>query len=88
MSALDDALVSVSSSRATLGATANRLESAQNTITVAMESAQQADSRIRDVDVAEESAKMSANQVLIQAGVSMLAQANQMPEAALELLVE
>ena len=88
LTALDDALVSVSSSRATLGATANRLESAQNTITVAMESAQQADSRIRDVDVAEESAKMSANQVLIQAGVSMLAQANQMPEAALELLVE
>ena len=88
LTTLDDALESVSSSRATLGATANRLESAQNTIAVAMESAQQADSRIRDVDVAEESAKLGANQVLIQAGVSMLAQANQMPEAALELLVE
>lgn len=85
---LDGALDSISNHRATLGATANRLKSAQNTLAVAIESAQQADSRIRDVDVAEESAKMSANQVLVQAGVSMLAQANQAPEAALELLVK
>ena len=83
---LDTALNSISARRATLGATANRLQSAQNTLAIAMESAQQADSRIRDVDVAEESAKLSANQVLVQAGVSMLAQANQSPMAALKLL--
>ena len=83
---LDDALNSISNRRATLGATANRLQSAQNTLAIAMESAQQANSRIRDVDVASESSKLSANQVLVQAGVSMLAQANQAPQAALKLL--
>ena len=88
LTTLDTALNTVSGERAKLGATANRLESAKNTIEIAMESAEQADSRIRDVDVAEESSRMSANQVLVQAGVSMLTQANQMPEAALELLVD
>ena len=83
---LDNALNSISNRRATLGATANRLQSAQNTLAIAMESAQQANSRIRDVDVASESSKLSANQVLVQAGVSMLAQANQAPQAALKLL--
>jgi flagellin len=86
ISRLDTALNSISNRRATLGATANRLQSAQNTLAIAMESAQQANSRIRDVDVAEESSKLSANQVLVQAGVSMLAQANQAPQAALKLL--
>ena len=83
---LDTALNSISNRRATLGATANRLQSAQNTLAIAMESAQQANARVRDVDVAQESAKLSANQVLVQAGVSMLAQANQAPQAALKLL--
>ena len=83
---LDTALDSISNRRATLGATANRLQSAQNTLAIAMESAQQANSRVRDVDVAAESSSMSANQVLVQAGVSMLAQANQAPQAALKLL--
>jgi flagellin len=86
LSRLDTALNSISNRRATLGATANRLQSAQNTLAIAMESAQQANSRIRDVDVASESLKLSANQVLVQAGVSMLAQANQAPQAALKLL--
>ena len=86
LSRLDTALNSISNRRATLGATANRLQSAQNTLAIAMESAQQANSRIRDVDVASESSKLSANQVLVQAGVSMLAQANQAPQAALKLL--
>lgn len=86
LSRLDTALNSISNRRATLGATANRLQSAQNTLAIAMESAQQANSRIRDVDVAAESSKLSANQVLVQAGVSMLAQANQAPQAALKLL--
>lgn len=83
---LDTALNSISNRRATLGATANRLQSAQNTLDIAMESAQQANSRIRDVDVAMESSMLSANQVLVQAGVSMLAQANQSPMSALKLL--
>ena len=83
---LDTALNSISNRRATLGATANRLQSAQNTLAIAMESAQQANARVRDVDVAQESAKLSANQVLVQAGVSMLSQANQAPQAALKLL--
>ena len=86
LSRLDTALNSISNRRATLGATANRLQSAQNTLAIAMESAQQANARVRDVDVAQESAKLSANQVLVQAGVSMLAQANQAPQAALKLL--
>jgi flagellin len=86
LASLDNALDAISARRATLGATANRLQSAQNTLAIAMESAQQADSRIRDVDVAMESSKLSANQVLVQAGVSMLAQANQSPMAALKLL--
>jgi flagellin len=86
LTSLDAALNSISDRRATLGATANRLQSAQNTLAIAMESAQQANSRVRDVDVAEESSAMSANQVLVQAGVSMLAQANQAPQAALKLL--
>ena len=86
LSRLDTALNSISNRRATLGATANRLQSAQNTLAIAMESAQQANSRIRDVDVASESSRLSANQVLVQAGVSMLAQANQAPQAALKLL--
>ena len=86
LSRLDTALNSISNRRATLGATANRLQSAQNTLAIAMESAQQANARVRDVDVAQESAKLSANQVLVQAGVSMLSQANQAPQAALKLL--
>lgn len=86
LSRLDTALNSISNRRATLGATANRLQSAQNTLAIAMESAQQANARVRDVDVAAESSALTANQVLVQAGVSMLAQANQAPQAALKLL--
>jgi flagellin len=57
-----------------------------NTIQAASESLSAANSRIRDVDVAEETSKMARSQVLMQAGVSVLAQANQMPQAALKLL--
>lgn len=83
---LDTALATISNFRARLGAAANRLTSIQDTISVAAESAEASRARIRDVDVAEETAKMSANQVLVQAGVSVLAQANQTPQAALKLL--
>lgn len=86
LSRLDGAIEVVSERRAHLGATENRLESARNTLFVAMESAQQSNARIRDVDVASESASLSANQVLQQAGVSMLAQANQLPQTAVQLM--
>jgi flagellin len=86
LSVIDAALNSVSANRATLGAFGNRLESVLSTIAQATESASAANSRVRDVDVAEETAKMSRSQILVQAGVSVLAQANQQPQIALKLL--
>ena len=86
LSRLDGAIEVISERRAHLGATENRLDSARNTLFVAMESAQQSNTRIRDVDVASESAGLSANQVLHQAGVYMLAQANQLPQTAVQLM--
>jgi len=72
--------------RAKLGYWMNRLEAASNVATVAAENLNAAESRISDVDVATEMAAMTRNQVLAQAGISMLAQANQMPQMALKLL--
>jgi flagellin len=86
IAALDTAIDSVSSSRATLGAVSNRLNSAISTIQAASQNLSAANSRIRDVDVAAETANMSRLQVLTQAGVAVLAQANQTPQAALKLL--
>ncbi len=83
---IDTALQSVSSTRATLGAQANRFEKVINVATQASVSLSAAQSRIRDVDVAEETSNMSRTQILMQAGVSVLAQANQMPQVALKLL--
>jgi flagellin len=57
-----------------------------NNLSVAHENVSAANSRIRDVDVAEETAAMTRNQILSQAGVAVLAQANQLPSAALSLL--
>ncbi|MBL8956977.1 MAG: flagellin FliC [Myxococcaceae bacterium] len=83
---LDSALQTVSSARATFGAAGNRLESVVSTIQTASENISAANSRIRDVDVAEETSKMARSQVLMQAGVSVLSQANQSPQLALKLL--
>ena len=83
---LDTALQSVSSSRASLGAVGNRFGSVMNTIRVASNSISAANSRIRDVDVAEESAELTRNQILVQAGVSTLSQANSIPQTALALI--
>jgi flagellin len=83
---VDTALNTVSDSRADFGAVGNRLQSVVSTIQTASENLSAANSRIRDVDVAEETSRMSRSQVLMQAGVSVLAQANQMPQAALKLL--
>ncbi len=86
LASIDSALATVSSARATLGANGNRLQSAINNIQSFSESLSAANSRIKDVDVAEETSKMSRSQILLQAGVSVLAQANQMPQMALKLL--
>ena len=83
---IDTAMQSVSSTRATLGAQANRFEKVINVATQASVSLSAAQSRIRDVDVAEETSNMSRTQILMQAGVSVLAQANQLPQVALKLL--
>ena len=83
---IDNALKTVSSARALYGAQGNRLTNVVNQIQVASENISAANSRIRDVDVAEESSKLTRAQILIQAGVSVLAQANQAPQVALKLI--
>ena len=86
LATLDAALAKVSDARATLGANGNRLQSAINNIQAFSESLSAANSRIKDVDVAEETSRMARSQILSQAGVSVLAQANQAPQLALKLL--
>lgn len=86
LSAIDNAIVAVSAMRADFGAIQNRLQSTINNIAVSTENLSAANSRIRDVDVAEESAELMRNNVLLQAGTSVLAQANQSTAAALSLL--
>ena len=86
LTTIDAALAKVSDARATLGANGNRFQSAINNIAAFSESLSAANSRIKDVDVAEETSRMARSQILSQAGVSVLAQANQMPQLALKLL--
>jgi len=86
LTTIDTALQTLSSARATLGAAGNRFTSAVASIQASSESLSAANSRIRDVDVAEETSRMARSQVLMQAGVAVLAQANQMPQIALKLL--
>lgn len=86
MTTLDEAINDISSGRATLGAAQNRLQVTIANLGSARENAAAANSRIRDVDVAEETASMTRNSILMQAGISVLAQANQMPALALSLL--
>lgn len=83
---IDGAINQVSGFRSELGAVANRLSSASSTIAAAAESSAAANSRVRDVDVAEETANMAKANILQQAGVAVLAQANQQPQVALKLL--
>jgi flagellin len=86
LSTIDSAISSVSTARSTFGAAMNRLEIAQSNIQTMRLNLTAANSRIRDVDVASETAQMSRNQVLSQAGLAVLAQANQLPQLALGLL--
>jgi flagellin len=86
LATIDTAINSVSTSRATFGAAMNRLEVASSSIQTMRLNLSAANSRIRDVDVASETAALSRNQVLTQAGISVLAQANQLPQLAFGLL--
>ena len=83
---IDTAIDRLSTSRASIGSSQNRLVVTMNNLSVAHENLSAANSRIRDVDVAEETASMTRNQILSQAGTSVLAQANQLPQTALSLL--
>jgi flagellin len=83
---LDSAIAAKDSARAKFGYKMNRLESTVEVLNIQAENLQAAESRVSDVDVATEMAAMTRNQVLAQAGVAMLAQANLMPQMALTLL--
>lgn len=83
---LDTALLGLISRRSELGAFQNRLESTLANVTVMTENLQNSESRIRDLDVAEETANMTKYQILQQASASVLAQANNIPQIALALL--
>jgi len=84
--ALDTAIQSVATSRGTLGTTQNRLTVTLTNLANMHENLAAANSRIKDVDVASESASMTRNQILQQAGVAVLAQANSLPQSALSLI--
>jgi flagellin len=83
---VDAALDKVNGYRASLGAMQNRLHSTSNSLGINIESLASANSRIRDTDVAEESAELVKRNILNQANIAVLAQANQMPANALKLL--
>jgi len=83
---IDTAISAVATRRNTLGATQNRLEITISNLASIHENLSAANSRIRDVDVAAETAELAQNQILMQAGVSVLGQANQLPSMVLSLL--
>jgi flagellin len=86
LTVIDAAISTVSTQRASFGAAMNKLEIATSNIQTMRLNLSAANSRIVDVDVAHETSSMSRNQVLTQAGVSILAQANQLPQMAFGLL--
>ncbi|MBK9323149.1 MAG: flagellin FliC [Bdellovibrionaceae bacterium] len=83
---IDSALVSVNAIRANFGAMQNRLTSTSNNLLVSDENLSAANSRIRDTDVAAETSEMTRNNILLQAGISVLGQANNSQQMALKLL--
>ncbi len=86
LASIDNALNSVTSLRATFGAMQNRLQSVINNLSVSKENMTAANSRIRDADLAEETSEMTKAQILNQAGVSVLGQANSSIKSVLGLL--
>ena len=86
LDAIQNAIVEKDKIRAHLGATQNRLENTVTNLTIQSENLQNAESRIRDVDVANEMANFVRNQVLTQSAVAMLSQANSLPQMASQLI--
>ena len=86
MSAIQKAITKVSTQRSALGAIQNRLEHTINNLNTTSENTSAAESRIRDTDMASEMVEYSKNNILQQAGQSMLAQANQANQGVLSLL--
>ncbi|WP_435274297.1 flagellin domain-containing protein [Psychrobium sp. nBUS_13] len=86
ITSIDKAIAKVDSTRADLGAVQNRFEHTISNLANVQENVAASRSRIRDTDFATETAAMTKNQILQQAGTSILAQANQLPQAALSLL--
>lgn len=86
LSSIDKAIEDVSATRAELGAIENRLSSTIRNVGISIENLSAARSRIKDVDIAEETAEMTKHNILMQAGTSVLAQANNVPKLALSLL--
>jgi flagellin len=86
MGSLDEAINKVNSNRAELGALQNRLHSTSNTLGIAVENLSDARSRIMDTDIAAETSNMAKNNILQNAGIAVLAQANAAPNAAMKLL--
>jgi flagellin len=83
---IDAAIAQISTSRSMLGASQNRLNVTVDNIGTTVENLAAANARIRDVDIAKETAELTRAQILVQAGVTVLAQANQSPTIALSLL--
>jgi flagellin len=86
ITSLDDAISDISTRRAVMGAMQNRLQVTMSNLETYSTNLSAANSRIVDVDVAAETAEMTKNSILLQAGSAMLAQANQAPQIALSLL--
>ncbi len=86
ISTIDNALKSVTSLRSTLGAYQNRLEFTINTLAIQQENSSASESAIRDANIAQETIQFTRNQILVSAGTSVLAQANVVPQTALQLL--
>lgn len=86
LQSLDDSQDRINAQRANLGALQNRLTSTTNNLSIAEENLSAANSRIRDTDVANATAEMTRNNILLQAGASTLAQANQTSSLALKLI--
>ena len=83
---IDSAILTVSSTRALLGAAQNRLEFTINTLAIQEENSAASESAIRDANIAKETTEFTRNQILISAGTSILAQDNIVPQTALKLI--
>ena len=86
LTAIDQSIDYISSIRGDLGAIQNRLTSTINNIGISVENLSAANSRIKDVDIADESSELTRNNILMQAGTSVLMQSNNVPKMALQLL--